>query len=369
MSTLTPRFRPPARQRGVTLIEFMVAVVIGMLMVAALATLIANQSTSRAEVDRTGKMLENGRYALSTIAKDAEMAGYWGEYAEIPAIPAALPDPCTTTVTLLEEAMGVPVQGYDGSVAAPACVSNRKAGTDILVVRRVDPDMSAVLTGGNVDLAKLTDGQIYLQTGVNAAGTAVERLVKEAADAATNAGLFTAKKKDKVTVANTRKYLVHIYYISSCSVEVAGSCAGADGGTPIPTLKRVELSAAAGAPTLVTTTIAEGVEDLQVDFGTDTDTPEDAVANVDTNGAACPASATCTGLTFPYSQGDWAKVMSLKVYLLARATEVTPGFTDDKTYTLGTKGTASAASDERGYKRHMFVQAVRLVNPAGRIRL
>jgi type IV pilus assembly protein PilW len=353
VSTLTPSFRPPLRQRGVTLIEFMVAVVIGMLMVAALATLIANQSTSRAEVDRTGKMLENGRYALSTIGRDAEMAGYWGEYAEIAAIPPLLPDPCAVTAAALHDAIGIPVQGYDASSAEPACVKHRKPGTDVLVIRRLEPDMSAVLTAGNVDLSKLTAGQIYVQTGLNALGTLVVPITGQAADAATNATVFTAKKKDKVTVANTRKYLVHIYYISACSVPVDDSCAGADGAAPIPTLKRVELSVEAGAPKMVTTTIAEGIEDLQVDFGTDTDA--DGVANLDSNGAA-------------YVKEDWANVMSLKVYVLARATEPTPGFTDDKTYTLGTKGAASASVDVRGYKRHMFVQSVRLVNPAGRLK-
>lgn len=355
------------RQRGLTLIEFMVSVVIGMLMIAAMATLIANQSTNRSEVDRTGKMLENGRYALSVMTKDAEMAGYWGELTTAPSVPGAVPDPCSVTLADLEGAMGVPVQGYDSASGAfPACISNRLAGTDVLVVRRLDPDMSAILTGGNADLSKLTAGQVYVQTGLDATGTSVVSSLNIGDTAANNAVNFPRKKKDKVTTANTRKYVVNIYYISQCSVEVGGSCAGADNGSPIPTLKRVELSAAAGAPVMTSTTIAEGIEDLQVDFGTDTNSPQDGIANVDTNGAACPASATCTGLAFPYAASDWAKVMSLKLYVLARATEKTPGFTDDKTYTLGTKGAASAAAADRGYKRHMFVQSVRLVNPAGR---
>lgn len=69
---------PRSGQRGLTLIEFMVSVVIGMLMVAVLAILIADQSGNRAEVDRSGRMIENGRYAVRTIAEDLQMAGYWG---------------------------------------------------------------------------------------------------------------------------------------------------------------------------------------------------------------------------------------------------------------------------------------------------
>ena len=55
--------------------------------------------------------------------------------------------------------------------------------------------------------------------------------------------------------------------------------------------------------------------------------------------------------------------MTLKIYLLARGTELSSGFTDSKSYELGTHGPVSAPAGEKGYKRHVFVQSVRLVNP------
>lgn len=350
-------------QAGLTLIELMVSITIGMLMIAALATLIANQSSTRAEIDKSGKMIENGRYAIQTLASDLQMAGYWGELSTAPPTPGALPNPCDVTVAGLKDAMGMHVQGYNYDTAAdtvpPAsaledCVKNHKPGTDVLVVRRVDPDMSAVQTGGNIDLAKTTPGQVYLQTGLDSAtATQLDSRLGVGADAATNATTFPLKKKDKTSVANLRKFVVHIYYISKCSVELAGSCTGADGGSPIPTLKRVELSVSGGVPAFPSkASIAEGIENLQIDYGLD--------ANVD--GAADGADVNGSLLT----KDTWPDVMTLKIHLLARSTETTTVSPDSKTYALGTAGTITPTTSEQKYSRHAFVQSVRLVNPSSR---
>ena len=351
-------FRSTRHQAGLTLVEFMVSIVIGMLMIAALATLIASQSSTRGEIDKSGKMIENGRYAAQTLANDVQMAGYWGELASQPAAPAALPDPCSVLAADLEAAMGMAVQGYDAPTSLPTtagglggCVKNQKPGTDVLVVRKADPDMSAVQTAGAIDLSKVVEGQVYLQTGMDSTGTTLTDVVAVGnASATTNATTFALKKKDKVTLANLRKMVVHIYYISKCSVEVSGSCTNADGGTPIPTLKRVELGVASGSPTLTSVTVAEGIENLQIDYG------------IDSDGDGAPNGSDITTPTVAH----WPDVVTLKIYLLARSTDLTAGFSDAKTYGMGAAGAVSPAAGELAYKRHLFVQSVRLVNPSSR---
>lgn len=347
------------RQAGLTLIEFMVSIVIGMLMIAALAVLIANQSTTRTDIDKSGRTIENGRYAVQTMRDDIQMAGYWGELTNQPAPPGALPDPCSVTVADLQAAMGLHVQGYDAPATLPVslqdCVHNHKPGTDVLVVRRVDPDTSSTETAGNTDLSKVVPGQVYLQTGLDAVtGTLLTAVMAAgSADAALNTATFVLTKKDKIQRSSVRKLVVAIYYISQCSVPVGGSCTSADGGTPVPTLKRVELGVAAGSPTLTTITIAEGIENLQVDYGVDGVDMDGSPNGVDVNGSALTVA-------------DWPNVMTLKIHLIARSNEPTAGFVDSKIYALGSAGAASAAVGEQGYKRHVFVQSVRLVNPSGR---
>lgn len=346
------------RQAGLTLIEFMVSIVIGMLMIAALAVLIASQSATRGDIDKTGRMIENGRYAAQTMVNDIRMGGYWGELGNQPAVPPAWPDSCSTTATDIALAMGLHVQGLNAPATLPAalavCVKNQKPGTDVLVVRRADPDMSALQTPvGDVDLTKLTAGRTYIQTGMDSTGaTLTSVLAAASSDSGTNASTFILKKKDMVKLANIRPVEVHIYYIAKCSVELSGSCTGADGGNPIPTLKRVDLGAAGGLPVMTTLTIAEGIENLQLDYGVDTD------ADGSPNGSDVDGSAL--------SLADWSNVMTLKIYLLARSSEVSQGFSDTKQYVMGTAGTITPATAEQGYKRHLFVQSVRVVNPSSK---
>ena len=354
LHTLSPR----SRQSGLTLVEFMVSIALGMLLVAAVATLIANQSATRADLDKSGRMLENGRYAMRTIAEDAQMAGYWGEISTVTPV-EPLPDPCSTTVANIQSAMGVHVQGYDQSLTAfPSCITaDRLTGTDVLVIRHADPAHSDVETAGAVDFTKVKQGQVYLQTGLDSTGVQFASVMAAGSgDAATDATAFSLKKKDKTTVAPLRKVLVHIYFISKCSVKVAGSCDAGDGGSPIPTLKRVELTVSGTAVDMSDpVTLAEGIENLQVDYGIDT-AGADGSPDSDVSGAALTTSAA------------WADVMTLKIHLLARTAEAAAGHDDSsKSYVMGTGGTFTpATAEEKKYKRHLFVQSVRLVNPVMR---
>ncbi|WP_332814657.1 PilW family protein [Ramlibacter sp.] len=355
--------RPPAfartRQRGLTLIEFMVSVAIGMLIVAAMATLIADQSGARAEVDRSGRLIENGRYAVRVMAEEIQMAGYWGELSAAPAVPGALPDPCSVAVADLKSAMGLHVQGYTPNPpaakagynpvaapvppAAPGCLNNLRPGTDILVVRRVDPDSSDVETAGAVDITKLANGanatRVFLQTGLAAAGSS---FTHELDVGGNHAASFTLKKKDKTSMATVRKMVVRIFYVTDCSV-----CSGSNADTT-PSLKMREL--VEGPALGAAITLAEGVENLQVDYG------------VDTDGDGVPNGADVDGAAFALA--DWPNVMTVKLQLLVRSTETSPSYQDAKTYAMGTAGTTAATND--GFRRHAFVQSVRLVNPSAR---
>ncbi|AMO24625.1 hypothetical protein GCM10027034_10600 [Ramlibacter solisilvae] len=344
-------------QQGLTLIEFMVAITIGMILVAAIATLIAQQSGNRAEIDKSGRMIENGRYAVQTMQTDLQMAGYWGEIGSAPAAPGSVPDPCDTSAATLEAAMGVHVQGFDQPLATlptslQVCVKNHKPGTDVLVLRRVDPDTTDIETSGTVTWTLLKPGQVYLQTGLNPATSQFDWVAPTAANGTTDSSTFTRLRKNKTTPASPRKYMVHIYYVSKCSVEVSGSCTNADGGTPIPTLKRVELGVTSGAPSFSTVTIAEGIEDFQVDYSRDT--TGDGVPDTDSDGNG-------------FTANNWAEVVGVKLHVLARSLEKAGnGFADTKVYAMGSAGAASAPVSEQAFKRHLFVQSVRLVNPAGR---
>jgi type IV pilus assembly protein PilW len=137
-----------------------------------------------------------------------------------------------------------------------------------------------------------------------------------------------------------RRLLQRTYYVATCN-----DCASAGDG--IPTLKRVELIDGA----LRTTAIAEGVENLQFEYGVDTDA--DGVP--DTMLAANAVSAA-----------DWQNVVSVRMHVLTRSTQPTPGFAETRTYQLGPNVTLTPAMLADGFKRTLLSATVRLNNVGGR---
>ncbi len=362
--------RPVGRvrsQRGLTLIEFMVSITIGLVLVTGLALLFAQQSATQGELEKSSRQIENGRYAMQLLREDLQLAGYYGEFFNTSSltVPAALPDPCLTSAADLAAGMAFPVQGYDapgatlpaGMATCPLNAANHLAGTDILVVRHAD---TTSLTTG------LKPGQAYLQTGLSATKDELKYVMGVAAATTLDPAVFNLITKTSA-VAPLRKYLVHIYYISPCSVPANGStCSAAntdDGGVSVPTLKRLELAVSGGVPAFTTMPLVEGIENMQIDYGTDAsaDGAPDCYLK-DIPPASAPPASTCS--TAPTVVQDWAGVMALRVHLLARNNERSADYIDDKTYSLGLAGTTTATNDN--YKRRVFSQMVRLVNPSAR---
>jgi type IV pilus assembly protein PilW len=61
---------------------------------------------------------------------------------------------------------------------------------------------------------------------------------------------------------------------------------------------------------------------------------------------------------------DLMNVTSVKLYIIARSREATPGYTDTKTYVAGAAGNVGPFND--GFKRHLYSTTVRLPNVSGR---
>lgn len=342
-STFPHRFRPVgiAGQSGLSMVEIMIAITVGLLLLAGMATLFAQQSSSSDELEKAGRQIENGRYAMQILQDDIRHAGYYGEYSPTSAtIPASLPDPCATTPASLDPAMALPIQGYDAPTTVPSplsvCLSdaNHKTGTDILVIRRADTE--------DEDVASAAAGQVYLQTTPTA----------YVLGSGSNTSVFTLKQKNGVTLAELHQYYVRIYFISPCSVPAGGgtSCTGSsdDNGRPIPTLKRLDLTVVGGAAAFSITPLVEGIDQLQLDYG------------LDTTGDGTPDSYT----TAPASTTDWTNVMAVRVNLLARNNDPSGGYSDGKTYSLGSAGSFGPFND--AYKRHAYNALVRATNPSGR---
>ena len=353
-------------QRGITLVEWMISITIGLVLLAGLTALIAQQSSTQAELEKSSRQIENGRYAMQLLNEDIQMAGYYGEFSKVSTTTPASLDPCSTNVTVIEDLMAFPVQGYDfpsSTTVRPSCIAaaNHVPGTDILVVRRVEP---ATLTVAQAASAPAR-GQVYLQSGLTPSGLEFSKKLGTGVDAGGTA-VFTLFNKDGATLASLRKFLVHIYFVSPCSVMSNGStCSSSDdGGKPVPTLKMLELSAAGNTTTMTTTALVEGIENMQIDYG------------IDASGATADGSPDGQFVATTAAVADWANLVALRVHLLARNHESSAGYVDPKTYSMGynsaaalqtvTPSTDSYGTNVRPYKRRLFSQLIRVVNPSSR---
>lgn len=334
------RNRPLA---GFSLVELMVALTLGMLLTLGLVQIFASSNESYHALSQTAQQIENGRHAVQTIGNDLMHAGYYGEFGFAAPAGTTLPDPCEIgNLVAMRNAMAFHVQGYDAPALSPLpCLDNDNfvPGTDIIVIRRASTSITPA--------AALVANEVYLQATADISNSANPVL-----DRGGNAGAFVLTRKDGVTPADLRKYVTRIYFISPCSVPAAGDVCGpsADAGRPIPTLKRLELAvnAVTGNLELRIESIAEGIENLQLDYG------------IDGNGDGLPDT---TFVTTPAAVSEWGDVTVAQVHVLARNPLPTAGHVDTKSYQLGAGGAVTPGGN---FRRHAFSAQFRLVNPASR---
>lgn len=346
-------------QRGLSLIELMISLTIGLILLLGITTLIVQQSQTRDELEKSSRQIENGRYAMQILHDDIEHAGFYGKYFNLTPPQGTLSDPCSMNTNILDQSMPLHIQGYNNAlptasftcaldgVSSASNSLNYLAGTDLLVIRRVD-------TASFNNPAIAAAGVIYLQA------TPASHVLATGPDTS----VFTLNNSTATNTApaDLRAFITRIYFISPCSIPAGGgtSCTGVndDNGHPTPTLKRLDLTATGGATSFTVTPLVEGIENMQLDYG------------IDTNSDGYPENYSTCSTSTPCTTTDWSNVMTIRVNLLARNTECTTGYTDSKSYDLG-GGAASAPTPavpctNGDYKRHVFTELIRAINPSGR---
>lgn len=337
-----------ARQTGFTLVELMVSMALGLLIVLALITLLININRSNTEMAKTNRQIENGRFAMQILQADLVHAGYWGRLGftaggqALPA-PDAIPSPCSSSAgwnsNYHKNMLAIPVQGYknlsgafdDGTTWANCGISGLLANSDVLIVNHAN-----TCAAGSANCDGGTDTGPHIQISACRDGVPQEAMYVIAprpSAPASSSTVFPLKGKDcaPTSIAPQFKVVSNIYYLATSSGQ--------------PTLMRVSLENGSRS---TPQPLIEGIEAFRLEYGIDSD--------VDGN---VNSYVTCS----PCSLAQLADVVAVRIYVLARNPESTAGYTDTKSYELGTT-TIDAFNDN--FKRHVFSTTVRLVNPAGR---
>lgn len=336
-------------QRGLSLVELMIGMTIGLIMLAALGALYVATSKARQEFNKTSDQIENGRYALDMISRDVEMGGFYGRAGLSPSvlnstvIDYSLPDLCATSLASMgfssssaSTTVPVAVAGLPASATSPECLPNRLANTEILTVRYASSTPTSTPSGT----------EYYVQ--LSNCRLDPKPLVYDSSATA----LTLQTRTCDGTLADMRKYVVRTYYIANCD-----DCSASDG---VPTLKVVEFVKGE----LQVTTLVSGIQDVHYSYGVDTDgngAPDCYVSDpsVDNTGA-CPSS---TGYSWATPVHNWSNVTAVRINLLARNVTPTAGWMDTRTYDLGRAVADGPYNDH--YKRHVYATLARVWNVAG----
>lgn len=372
-------------QAGFSLIELMVASTMGLFIMLAILMLFTNVSRTNDEMSKANALIENGRFAMQLLQNEIAHAGFWDVY--IPDfddltfkgnfdVPDEAPDPCLDYASwpaagtvdredLERNLLGIVVQVHDSVPSGCSdLVTNRKSGTDILVVRHAETCIAGLAECESTG----SDGRLYFQAS---------RCEGEAGYALSTSG-STLHQRNCTSPVAKRRYVSNIYYIRNYSVTA---------GDNIPTLVRSEFDLDSGAVKAKNAVaLIDGVEGFRVDLGIDR--KSDAGIDIFSDSTAenhwteKVKWANAKHLTSPVNRGDGvpdqfvhcsgvcsvrelANVVAVKLSLLVRSQTAAQGHVDSRTYTLGSQTFIPATADSK-FKRHVFSTVVRLNNVSGR---
>jgi type IV pilus assembly protein PilW len=324
------------RQAGMTLVEVMVSITVGLILLSGVVSIFVSNKTAYRLQESTNVLDENARYALNQIQYHLRMGDHWGgveaDFIDVDADLAALPIATTCSQSPVISSVGF--FALEGGASSPlSCIpaADYVPNTDVLVVRYADPERTVT--------ASLIATDVYLRAKVGAAGI----LFRGDQDMTDLPGdLYEVPEPE--TQANYA-YRTVIYFIRKCASQdrgTAGVCDAADDTTP--TLARLVLN----GTSLVQEDVVAGVEQLQATFGVLTD-------------GAIPTTQYFSATTIT-TNNQWPSVVNVQVSLIVRGPERDVAYTDDRDFAMYGGFTYDPPTADEQFHRKQFNFAVQVRN-------
>lgn len=329
----------PHHQAGFSLLELLIAMTLGLLLLGGLLTVYSASSLSYRVAENTNRMQEGARHAFSILGEHIRGAGYRGCHSALAgsvsnlAVPAIPFDATTQLVGHEAIAAGTHANTLDGRPAVAntyayaaathgtGAADQGLAGTDALTVRRASVRGIPLTGSTSSNMAPpipieegnslgLSVGDYVLVEGCGIGSTSTRAGTGAGADMlCAQANTFTIPINSSTTVGctgNTNPTQLSRIYAASEPAQVRRfeEATFFIRMNPANQPALYWRSRLGGAPR--TEELVEGVQDMQLCFGEDTDTPTDRMVNV-------------------YRRANtvvnWANVVSVRVTLLMRSLE------------------------------------------------
>ncbi len=320
-------------QQGFSLLEIIISLSVGLVLFAGIMSVFVGMRTTTQETNSLGALQENGRFALSMITEDLMRQSFWGDLVaplsssnvssnDLPSFPAT--GDCTgqgLNNSSFPQATGHfrTLWGMTASTSSPInCIDDASIGSDVLQLKRVLANPFAVGTVGN----DADSNQFFLNTN------------------SSNGTIFPGKSNlPVINNAQVWQYLHHVYYVKDES----------QGDISVPVLMRGALSNAGGDLMLFQPMI-DGIEIIHLMYGVDTDGDGSVNAYISPN-----------VMTTNYWDNANAKILAVKVYILARDILPDADYVNETTYLLGDLSFTPDTTNNH-YRRLLLNSTVTLYN-------
>lgn len=323
------------RQNGMSLVELMVAMVIGLFLTAGVFTMFSMSSSNVTTTSQFNQLQENGRIALAIMERDLSQLGFMGDMTGtdfvlgtntiIDGAGILASDDCigsglnNASLPNNKPAHFRRLWGYTNGTGSESltCLasSNVKYSTDVLQIKRFVGPSNAK---GDGSVNPVGDSKHYFVSSTS------------------SRSIFFNGANPSLALSNSRvwEYQHHVYFI-------------ADDASGIPVLRRKTLT---NSGMNNDEQLVEGIDNIRVLYGFDND-------GDDTPDSYMPAE-NVTNLM--WDNEVFQRLVALKVYVLVRSIKADNTYTNETQYTLGDK---VIAAPKDGFRRKVMSTTVVLENP------
>ena len=322
MINITPNLK--LHQTGMSLVELMVAMVIGLFLTAGVFTMFSMSSSNVTTTSQFNQLQENGRIALAIMERDISQLGFFGDMTGSP-LSGGDSTIIDNSILAANDCIGAGLNnatfpnnqpanfrflwGYENIAGANvlACLSssNVKPSTDVLQLKRlVGPPASA---NGSNFFVSVDDTEAIFFNGL------VPSMINPS--------------------ARVWEYQHHVYFLDD------------EGDIPVLSRKTLTKNGMNNDEQLV-----EGIENIRYLYG------------VDSTGDSSPEqylNASEVTNNIWESAGD-VRIVAIKIFVLVRSIQADRSYTNETTYQLGDK-VISAPNDN--FRRKVMSTTVVLENP------